>query len=237
MPRSKRECPDGLIYHVLNRSVAGIALFKSDRDYEAWEATLRDAILRYPIDLLAYCAMPNHFHLVLRPRKDGDLSKFMQWFTLAHVQRWRFAHQTVGYGPLYQGRFKSFAIEADDHLITVLRYVERNAVRAGLVDDVANWRWGSFYTRGAKESPVHEHLIAWPVDVPKDWRRFLNKPQTRAEEEAMRKSIQRSCPFGSPTWQERIAKRLMLKSCFRPVGRPRRSNVMSRVRRTSERTA
>src|SRR5689334_21412335 len=138
MGRVKRECPGGLIFHVLNRSVARIPLFKRERDYMAWEKTVVHALNRYPMDLLSYCVMPNHWHLVLRPRGDRDLSKFMQWFTLTHAQRWRTAHQTVGFGPLYQGRYKSFPIECDEHLLTVLRYVERNALRAGLCDDVAD---------------------------------------------------------------------------------------------------
>ena len=78
--------------------------------------------------------MPNHWHFVLWPQGDGDLSEFMRWLTVTHTQRWHAAHHTAGTGPLYQGRFKSFPIQADDHLLTVLRYVERNALRANLVE-------------------------------------------------------------------------------------------------------
>ena len=143
MPRRARECPGGLTYHVLNRAVARIDLFKSVKDHEAFQKTLREAHARLPIDVLAYCVMSNHWHLVLRPTRDGDLSKFMQWLTLAHAQRWRTAHKTVGFGPLYQGRFKAFPIQQDEHLMTVLRYVERNPVRAGLIASAKEWRWSS----------------------------------------------------------------------------------------------
>jgi putative transposase len=145
MPRKPRECPGGLIYHVLNRSVAGIKIFSRDKDYLAFERVLVQAQAKFPVALLAYSIMPNHWHLVLRPEGDGDLSKFMHWLSMTHVQRWRTSHQNVGYGPLYQGRFKSFAIEADEHLITVLRYVERNALRANLVETAEKWRWCSLY--------------------------------------------------------------------------------------------
>jgi putative transposase len=77
--------------------------------------------------------MPNHWHLVLWPRKKGELSEFMRWLTVTHTQRWHASHRTSGTGPLYQGRFKSFPIEDDDHLLAVVRYVERNALRAKLV--------------------------------------------------------------------------------------------------------
>lgn len=217
---AKRDCPGGIIFHVLNRAVARIQLFKHDRDYEAWERTLVEALNRLPIDLLAYCIMPNHWHLVLRPKADGNLSAFMQWFTLAHAQRWRVAHQTVGFGPLYQGRFKAFPIECDEHLLTVLRYVERNALRAKLVKDVQSWRWGSYHARTVANSVLHPMLCEWPIDMPKNWRRLLNTPQTAAEEEAVQLSIRRGRPFGDPDWREQIAKQLSLGRTLRTPGRP-----------------
>ena len=85
--------------------------------------------------VLAWCVMSTHWHLVLWPREDGDLSEFMRWLTVTHTQRWHAAHRTAGTGPLYQGRFKSFPIQEDDHLLTVLRYVERNPLRANLVEE------------------------------------------------------------------------------------------------------
>jgi putative transposase len=207
----------------LNRAVARIALFKHDRDYEAWERALVEAMKRLPINLLAYCVMPNHWHLVVQPKADADLSKFMQWFTLTHAQRWRVAHQTVGFGPLYQGRFKSFPIECDGHLLTVLRYVERNALRAGLVKGVESWKWGSYHTRATATSLLHPLLGEWPIDLPRNWRKLLNAPQTAAEEEAVQTSIRRGRPFGVPQWQERVARQLSLLSTLRPPGRPLRA--------------
>src|SRR5689334_11397366 len=122
MPRTRRCCPGGIVYHVLNRAVAKIRLFRNDKDYLAFERTLVQANERFPLEIFAYCVMPNHWHFVVRPKRDGDLTAFMQWLTLTHAQRWRTSHGTVGYGPLYQGRFKAFAIQQDEHLETVLRY-------------------------------------------------------------------------------------------------------------------
>lgn len=76
--------------------------------------------------LPAYCMMSNHRHLVLWPRHDGDLSRFMGWLTLPHTQRRHAHHRTVGHGHLYQGRYKSFVVEQNEHFLTVCRYVERN---------------------------------------------------------------------------------------------------------------
>src|ERR1051325_2400699 len=147
MPRGRRNACGGVIYHVLNRAVARIKIFRSQGDYLAFERTLEEAHRRLAVPILAYCVMPTHWHLVLYPKRDGDLSEFMYWLTLTHVQRWRTSHDTIGDGPLYQGRFKSFAIQDDSHLLTVLRYVERNPLRARLVRRAEEWKWSSLHRR------------------------------------------------------------------------------------------
>jgi putative transposase len=87
--------------------------------------------------------MPNHWHLVVWPERDGDLSEFMRWLTLTHTQRWHAKHHTQGTGPLYQGRFKGFPVANDEHCLRVLRYVEGNPLRAGLARSARRWRWSS----------------------------------------------------------------------------------------------
>ena len=99
------------------------------------------ASARLPVDLLGYCLMPNHFHLVLRPHHDGDLGRWMQWLLTAHVRRYHRHYVTTGH--VWQGRFKAFPVEDDDHLVTVLRYVERNPLRAELVSRAEDWKWSS----------------------------------------------------------------------------------------------
>jgi putative transposase len=125
-----------VVYHVLNRANARRTLFDDDGDYAAFERVLAQACVRVSMRLLAYCVMPNHWHLVIWPRRDGDLSRFMNWLTLTHTQRWHQHRHTVGEGHVYQGRFKSFPVETSEYLLTVCRYVERNPIRAvlGLAD-------------------------------------------------------------------------------------------------------
>ncbi len=110
-----------------------MTIFEDDADYEAFETVLAEAVERTRTRLLAYCLMPNHWHLVVWPRTDGELSRFVGWLTLTHTQRWHGHRQSTGSGHVYQGRFKSFPVEEDEHLYTVARYVERNALRANLV--------------------------------------------------------------------------------------------------------
>ena len=150
MSRPLRAAKGGLIYHTLNRGNTNLEIFSTDDDYAAFEHTLAEAVEREGMRLLAYCLMPTHFHLVLWPRADGELSQFMRWLTLTHTQRWHSQHQTTGTGHVYQGRFRSFPIQPDDHFLTVCRYVERNPLRAGLVARAQDWRWCSLWSRLAK---------------------------------------------------------------------------------------
>ena len=175
--------------------------------------------------LLAYCLMPNHFHLLLWPREDGDLSRFMRWLTMTHTQRWHAHRRTAGTGHLYQGRFKSFPVQSDEHFLTVCRYVERNALRAGLVERAEDWRWGSLWARRAKDDADRPVLTPWPIDRPRDWTSRVNRPFGPKEEEAVRRSIQRGQPFGSESWQAEVAARLGLESVLRPRGRPRTKTI------------
>ncbi|HEV3342013.1 MAG TPA: transposase, partial [Pirellulales bacterium] len=147
MPRVARIAPGGLVYHVLNRSVARLPLFQKPSDFEAFEHVLDEAQDRYPTRILAYCLMPNHWHFVLWPRRDGELTHFMRWLTHTHTMRWHAHYHTSGTGHVYQGRFKAFPIETDEYFYTVVRYVERNPLRANLVARAEDWRWSSLWRR------------------------------------------------------------------------------------------
>ena len=220
MPRRARQVVGGLIYHVLNRAVGRIQLFKRDADYLAFEGVLAEALQRHPVPLLDYCVMPNHWHLVLWPQKDADLSKLMFWLTMTHAQRWRHAHRLVGLGPLYQGRFKAFPTQTDDHFLTLCRYTEANALRAKLVRRAEDWRWGGLAARRGAPGPLADLLHPWPIDQPVDWLRWVNRPQDDAEVKALRAHIRTGHPFGDDPWRRRTAKLLGIDLNPRPRGRP-----------------
>ena len=211
------------MYHALNRAVARLPLFEKDADFEAFERVIEYALQRDPTRILAYCVMPNHWHFVLWPREDGELSAFLRRLTHTHTQRWHARHGTAGTGHLYQGRFKSFPVKRDEHLLAVARYVERNALRAGLVGRAQDWRWCSLWRRasGDAESKALLHE-PWPVDRPPDWVKWVNEPQTEAELAALRESLRRGRPFGDAAWQRRAARQYGLESTLRPPHRPRK---------------
>src|SRR5438067_1417791 len=180
MPRSRRQTPGGYVYHALNRSCARLPLFKKQRDYEAFFHVLDEAIARHPMRILGYCVMPNHWHFVLWPKRDTDVTDFLRWLTHTHTMRWHTQHDTSGTGHLYQGRFKAFPVQEDEHLYSLLRYVERNALRAGLVKKAADWPWSSLSHRLLGAEPKGR-LSAWPVPMPRDWLSHVNRAQTEAE--------------------------------------------------------
>ena len=120
-----------------------LPLFETRTDYVVFEKILAGAHANSGIRIAAYCLMPNHWHLLLWPKRDGELSDVLRWMTVTHTQRWHAHHQTAGTGPVYQGRFKSFPVQTDEHFLTVTRYLERNALRAKLVKQAENWQWSS----------------------------------------------------------------------------------------------
>ena len=225
MPRTARKVPGGMIFHVLNRRVGRSEMFQKDEDFAAFERVLAYALDDAGVDLLAYCLMPNHWHLLLRPAGDKDLGQFMQRLTITHTRRWKEHYREVGHGHLYQGRFKSFPVQDDPHFLTVARYVERNALRAGLVKRAENWRWSSLWRylgRDLDESRPPLPLSPWPVRRRPDWLTWINEPQTNAELEALRISVNKGRPFGERHWQASIADELGLGSSFREAGRPKK---------------
>ncbi len=209
----------GVCSHVINRGNGGAVVFHDDADYAAFLRLIDEACARLPMRLLGYALMPNHFHLVLWPKGDGDLSRWMQWLMTAHVRRHHRGHGTSGH--LWQGRFKSFPIQRDAHLLTVLRYVEQNPLRPGLVAHAQDWPWSSLV--GRRRSGRKPVVTDSPVPLPRDWRAQVNRPLSPAELERLRQSVNREAPFGTETWALRTAKRLGLESSLRPRGRPRKS--------------
>ena len=159
MARRLRVNAGGYVYHALNRANGRMRIFSTDGDYAAFENVLAQACERTRMRLLSYCLMPNHWHLVLWPRNEGDLSLFMGWLTMTHTQRWHVHHRTVGSGHLYQGRFKSFLVQRDSHFLTLCRYVEANALRGRLVDKAEQWRWCSLWRRICERSEKQNRCI------------------------------------------------------------------------------
>ena len=202
---------------MINRGNARAVVFQAQTDYQEFVDLLRPACDRIRVRVLGYCLMPNHFHLVLWPRAGGDLGRWMQWLMTSHVRRHHRRHG--GSGHIWQGRFKAFPIQNDGHLLTVLRYVERNALRAGLAGRAEDWPWSSLRWWGKSPPPF---LHPWPVERPGDWLDWVNQPQAYEELQALRRCVNRGTPFGDDGWVGRVVRRLGLEFTVRPPGRPRK---------------
>ena len=213
MPRTARASVGGICYHVINRGNRRARVFHDDRDYRVFAALMRQASERIPMRLAAWCLMPNHFHFVLWPLEDGDIGRWMHWLLTCHVRRHHKRYGTDGH--VWQGRFKAFPIEQGHHLLTVLRYVERNPLRAGLVERAEEWQWSSLHEPRREAAPFP---LESPVERVTDWIVEVNAQQSVDEESAIRSSIKRSRPYGSDAWTLETARALGLQSSLESPG-------------------
>ena len=212
-----------MVFHVLNRGVGRRNLFDKDGDFLAFERVLLETLRVRRMRVCAWCLMSNHWHLVLWPEHDDDLAAFMQQLTNTHVKRWKEHRHETGLGHLYQGRYKSFPVQSDEHFYTVVRYVERNALRANMVPAAELWPWSSLGCYNRPDSP-REIIADWPLRRPDNWRGWVNEPQNESELAALRHCVNRGTPFGAETWTEATVKRLGLEATTRPRGRPKKTN-------------
>lgn len=220
MPRPLRADYAGEIYHALNRGNARNKLFFKDADYEAFERVISEGLEKYPVDLICYQWMNNHWHMVLSPQKDKAMSAFLGWVTMTHTQRYHAHNKTIGYGHVYQGRYKSFPVQDDDHFHTVCRYVERNALTAKIVERAEEYRWGSLWNWRGGDSVIE--LSPWPIKRLPRWIERVNQPMTKKETDAIKNCVKRGCPYGTDKWVQKIAKQHGLELTLRPRGRPKK---------------
>ena len=203
---------------MVNRGNRRNTVFHSAADYDFFVALMHKASARISMRILAYCLMPNHFHLVLWPYKEGDMSRWMHWLLTSQVVRYSKIYQTTG--RIWQGRFKAFPIERDGHLLNVLRYVERNPVRAELVQRAVDWKWSSICSKNAATGLLSES----PVTKPARWVEWVDRPQSAEELDTLRRCSHKCRPYGSDAWVLDTAVKLGLQSSLRGPGRPKKGH-------------
>ena len=198
-----------------------MTLFEKQADYEAFERVLQEAHSKFPLPIFSYCLMPNHWHFVVRPKTDSQVTDFFRWLTHTHTMRWHAHYHTEGTGHLYQGRFKAFPIEQKEYLLSVLRYVERNALRASLCERAEDWKYGSLWRIVYGDADAQRILSRWPLDRPRTWKAMVNKPQSESELAAIRTCVKKGCPYGSEKFVRQSAARLSIEHTLRSRGRPK----------------
>lgn len=215
MPRGLRITPAGFVYHVLNRGTERRTLFFKASDYQNFLELLAEACVRFPVRLLAYCLMPNHWHIVLWPEKDDAIPLYMHRVSSFHAIRVRRETDTIGYGHLYQDRYRSFPVQTDRHYWRVLRYVEANALRAGLVPRAEAWQWSSVCDRDRTGGGI---IVPGPLAMPDRWLDIVNTAIPGNLLERLRVSAHRGRPFGSEAWTVETSQQLGLEHTLRVVG-------------------
>ena len=200
MPRPLRAIVANYCYHVLNRANRRAEVFHEPADYGAFIALMTKAQEHEELPILAACLMPNHFHLVVRPTRAKSISRWVHWLCTTHVNHYHSKYGTSG--RIWQGPYKACLVQTDQHLLTVMRYVERNALTAKIVRRAEDWPWSSLRWRNGATCTLT--LTHAPIDLPSYWLEFVNQPQTAAELEAIRECVNNQRPFGDPEWVEEV---------------------------------
>jgi len=219
MPRHARVSPDGFVQHVVNRGDHRDTIFHKPPDFRAFLAVIAEAAYRIPMRILAYCIMRNHFHLVLWPYEGKDLPVFMQQVMNMHINRYLRHYPPSSQGHIYQGRYANPLVETGAALLRVIRYVEANALSAGLVKRAEHYKWSSVspHARDAGRPALAE----WPIVRPANWLEYVNTPTPEDETKALQRAVRRGAPYGSDEWANAVAAGYGLESTLRPRGRPR----------------
>jgi len=222
MPRPTRIDVAGEVYHVINRANARSRIFANDGDFNAVIETLEETLKKIPIEIFSFCIMPNHWHFAVRPKCDGDIGRFFGRFSQTLTQSWHKYHQTVGTGHLFQGRFKSFLVQTDAYFFQLMKYIEANPLRAGLVLKAEEWQWSSLYLRLNNPQLAENILAPWPVDMPSDYLQTVNQPLLKIYFYQIETSVVRGCPLGKNEWVKEKVDKYSLESTVRDPHRPKR---------------
>jgi len=234
MPRPLRPIDEGLAYHVINRGNNRQRVLAKKADFEAFLGTLLELKERKPFKLYGYCLLDNHFHLLIRP-SGASISRIMQSVLVSHTHRYHKHHRSAGH--VWQGRFKSPVIQNDEHLLTVLRYIEANPLRAKIVERAEEYPWSSYPHHGAGQADelvdrliLYEELSATPAARQRKWAEKVHRPIEEQALAAIRRASATGRPYGNPVWVERLAKKLDLDLTIRPRGRPRKVPVAKNLK-------
>ena len=215
MPRIPRGLFDGGIFHILSRANDRRQLFFNAFDYAAFIGTFLEALTQYAVLPFAFCVMPNHFHLVAQVPSVEVMGDFMQWWLVKHARQYHAVKGTIGH--LWASRYKSFPVQDNAYLNTVLRYVLLNPVRAHLVPDAAAWPWSSLHYR--------DYLAPLPPSVAADWESTISDGLRPEELLKIQECIRLGRPFGEANWVTEVTRRAGIRVPG-PRGRPRRVVVL-----------
>ena len=219
MARLSRLVVPGQPHHVTQRGNRGLETFSSDGDYETYLALLGERCLAAECEVWAYCLMPNHVHLILKPADEDGLRRGL---AEAHRRYTRHVNAREGWqGHLWQERFHSFPMD-EAHLLAAARHVELNPVRAGLVKRPGDWRWSSAgaHLAGRDDEAVRVKPL---LDMVPDWKSFLGGGLDDESLATVRRHVNSGRPLGSAAWIAKLEAKTGRRLTPGKPGRPRKS--------------
>lgn len=222
MPRLARRVFAGLPHHVVQRGNRREDVFFRDADRSTYLDWLRKYCDEHRVQILAYCLMTNHVHIVAVPAADDGLEKVFRPLHTRYAMRVNRLRNWNGH--VWQGRFFSSTLD-DSYLWTAMRYVERNPIRAGMTDSAQRYPWSSAAAHcGLADDPVLTRDPAWIelLDSVSDWSDWLADAETPARLADLRHRLQRCLPCGSDHFVRGLEARAGQPLVARPRGRPRK---------------
>jgi putative transposase len=222
VPRISRVVIPGLAHHVTQRGNNRQDVFLTDADRIAYLQNLKHQATKCRLEVLGYCLMTNHVHLVVVPESETALAQAIGRTHFTHAQRFNAEHGRSGH--LWQGRFYSCAMEPG-HELSALRYVEQNPVRAGLAGEAWRYPWSSAAAHAGQPDPSGMlDPKSWQrLCGGLDWRTFLSERMPGEEYSNLRRQTMTGRPLGTARFLTAAGKQLSRELQARPIGRPSRT--------------
>ncbi|MDP2027719.1 transposase [Sulfuriferula sp.] len=232
MARLSRYVIPGQPQHIIQRGNNRQAIFVLDADYQFFRDATIEAALKHGLAIHAYVWMTNHVHLLATPEKDDSISKVFQSVGRKYVQYFNHTYQRSG--TLWEGRYRATVVDSEQYLLTLMRYIELNPVRAGMVMHPSQYAWSSYaFNAHGQVSPNTDWLIAHPE--------YLRLGQTADERQgayqqlfqaaiagqdlqAIRESTHKGWALGGQGFQAQIESLTQRRAASKGVGRPRNGN-------------
>ena len=230
MPRKPRFFLPGVTTHIVQRGHSREPVFFEDSDYRAYLDWLQEAANRYECSIHAYVLMTNHVHILATPAKQDSITRMMQYMGRRYVP---YINHTYGSsGSIWEGRYKASLIGEDDYLLTCMRYIELNPVRANMVKSPAHYRWSSYRCNGqGKADPLvtaHELYSALGKSTGARiaaYKALFKAHLDRGVLDDIRTAWQTGTPLGNSFFREKVEKKLGMK-----VGQARRGRPAKQIK-------
>ena len=227
MARLARYFVEGQPQHLIQRGNNREPIFVADDDYRFYLECLQEAAERCGSAIHAYVLMTNHTHLLATPEMQSSLPKTMQSVGRRYVQYFNFTYSRTG--TLWEGRYKATVIDSEAYLLTCMRYIELNPVRAGMVEDPSDYPWSSYgvnalgkHDKLCTPHSLYQRIGRNAVERQKGYQELFRKDITEVELDEIREATNKAWALGNDRFKEKIEALARRRTTPRPRGRPKK---------------